>query len=89
MKETNEDYGSDEDQSINTETITTDSPTIDDDKDDEMDDDRIVTRQSPRKKTRLSSNKTNALPSPRRRSNRKIINQTKSRITSMCKFAFS
>lgn len=85
MKEMDDDYDSDEGQSTNTETVTSDSTQIDDDKEDENDNNRMATRQSPRKKVRLSPNNTNG-SSPRRRSSRKIADQTKSRITSMCKF---
>ena len=87
MEDTDEDYQSIEDQSSSTTTESgTESATIDDDDDDEEGNpDRIMTRQSPRKKVRLSSPKSNSSPTKRRHSNRASIPQTKSRISSMCK----
>lgn len=89
MQETDEDYATDEERSTSTEAATIDSTTIDGEKekdnDDETDNNRIVTRQSPRKKARVSLFESSGSPAPRRHSSRKIVNQTKSRITSMCK----
>jgi hypothetical protein len=81
-QESDEDYQSDENQSIVTEDDT-DFPKNDDE---DEDDSRIATRQSPRKKASLSTpTSDDPSPSTRRHSNRKIVKQTKSRITSMCK----
>jgi len=53
----------------------------------ENENNQIKKRQSLRKKLRLSNLNNNESSSvERRHSTRKIINQTKSRITSMCKF---
>jgi hypothetical protein len=89
MQDTDEDYQSDDEQSINTGNGT-ESTKIDDDEDDDdddgIDDNRIITRQSPRKKAQLSQTNSNPSPSTRRHSIRKVVKQTKSRITSMCRF---
>jgi hypothetical protein len=83
MQETDDDSPSIETQSTTTETGT-DSIKMDDD-DDESDNNRIMTRQSPRKKVRISPLKSGPSSSIRRHSKRLSINQTKSRISSMCK----
>lgn len=89
MQETDEDYATDEERSTSTEVGTAGSTTVDGDEEednsDEADGNRIVTRQSPRKKARLSPFQSSGSSTPRRHSNRKIVSQTKSRITSMCK----
>ncbi|CAF5005834.1 unnamed protein product, partial [Rotaria magnacalcarata] len=73
MQNSNEDNQNDNYQSATTE-ISIDSNMNEDD-----DADRIVTRHSKRNKTSLPT-------SGRRHSNRKVVQQTKRRITSMCKY---
>jgi hypothetical protein len=81
MQDTDEEYHSDENPSLTTENDT------DSTKNDNNDDvDRIVTRHSPRKQAPLPKSTTDRSRSTRRHSSRKIVNETKSRITTMCKF---
>ena len=84
MQESDEDYHTDENQSITTENDADSTKN-----DNNGDDDRVVTRHSPRKQVSLPKSTSGQSPSPRRHSSRRIVKETKSRITTMCKFIFN